>query len=458
MVAFGLAAWLTYQETGAISFADFFSMRVKVQNFVLFLAMVFLWHLIFSSFQLYNSHRLSPLRQEIYKILKGATVGNLIISLAAILLRIQMATPVFLILFSVMSTVLLVGSRLLLRQGLAWLRLHGRNLRFMLIAGTNPRAIEFARKIESPREAGYRILGFVDTEWDGLCDFRANGYRVVADFAGFPAYLRNNVVDEVIIALPLKSQYQQASQIVRHCEEQGIVCRYLSQIFHSRQAHLNKDYLEVEPVISHYAGAMEAWTFLGKRFMDIVISLLILVLLSPLFLLIALMIKRDSPGPVFFSQYRLGKNKRLFRLYKFRTMVRHAEEKMRELEHLNEVSGPVFKIKDDPRISRIGRFLRKTSIDELPQLVNVLKGDMSLVGPRPLPGRDYNGFSQDWHRRRFSVRPGITCLWQINGRSTVQFDKWMELDMEYIDHWSLTLDLKILLKTIPAVIKGSGAA
>src|ERR1700740_2744193 len=139
-------------------------------------------------------------------------------------------------------------------------------------------------------------------------------------------------------------------------------------------------------------------------------------------------------------------------------MVADAEKKLRDVEHLNEVSGPVFKITDDPRITPIGKFLRKTSIDELPQLFNVLKGDMSLVGPRPLPLRDYGGFNKDWPRRRFSIRPGITCLWQISGRSTVQFDRWMELDMEYIDHWSVWLDLEILIRTIPAVLKGSGAA
>jgi lipopolysaccharide/colanic/teichoic acid biosynthesis glycosyltransferase len=139
-------------------------------------------------------------------------------------------------------------------------------------------------------------------------------------------------------------------------------------------------------------------------------------------------------------------------------MVPDAEQKLPELEYLNEASGAAFKIKDDPRITPIGKFLRKTSIDELPQLMNVLKGDMSLVGPRPLPVRDYDGFDQDWHRRRFSVRPGITCLWQVDGRSDIPFEKWMELDMEYIDNWSLWLDLKILVKTIPAVIRGSGAA
>ena len=138
-------------------------------------------------------------------------------------------------------------------------------------------------------------------------------------------------------------------------------------------------------------------------------------------------------------------------------MVVDAEARMREVEHLNEVSGPVFKITKDPRITPLGRFLRKTSIDELPQLINVLKGDMSLVGPRPLPVRDYEGFNEDWQRRRFSVRPGITCLWQVSGRSSISFDRWMELDLQYIDKWSLWLDLQILLQTIPAVLKGSGA-
>ena len=153
----------------------------------------------------------------------------------------------------------------------------------------------------------------------------------------------------------------------------------------------------------------------------------------------------------------MGLNKRRFKLYKFRTMTDGAEARQEELECFNEACGPVFKIKNDPRITRLGRFLRKTSIDELPQLFNVLKGDMSLVGPRPLPVRDYNGFSEDWQRRRFSVRPGITCLWQVNGRSNTSFEHWMELDMKYIDTWSFQLDLKILLLTIPAVLRGSGA-
>jgi lipopolysaccharide/colanic/teichoic acid biosynthesis glycosyltransferase len=196
---------------------------------------------------------------------------------------------------------------------------------------------------------------------------------------------------------------------------------------------------------------------LVKRLLDFSVALGLLAILSPLFLVLAAVIRARGDGPVYFIQERMGLNKRRFRLYKFRTMVPDAEKLLAELEAQNEAGGPVFKLKHDPRITPVGAFLRKTSLDELPQLINVLKGDMSLVGPRPLPVRDYEGFDQDWHRRRFSVRPGITCLWQILGRSSIPFDKWMELDMQYIDQWSLRLDFEILLKTIPVVFRGSGA-
>jgi exopolysaccharide biosynthesis polyprenyl glycosylphosphotransferase len=238
---------------------------------------------------------------------------------------------------------------------------------------------------------------------------------------------------------------------------QGINVRYLPDIFNTANAKLKLEDFENEPFVSHYTGSMRGWQIPVKGMLDRILSLILLILLSPVFLLTAVIIKMTSPGPIFFVQKRVGLNKRRFRLYKFRTMVKDAEQKQVELEDLNEVMGAAFKITNDPRITKVGRILRKTSVDELPQLINVLKGDMSLVGPRPLPVRDYNGFNTDWHRRRFSVRPGITCLWQINGRSNVSFEHWMELDMKYIDQWSLWLDLQILVKTVPAVLRGSGA-
>jgi exopolysaccharide biosynthesis polyprenyl glycosylphosphotransferase len=261
-----------------------------------------------------------------------------------------------------------------------------------------------------------------------------------------------------MVALPMQSSYAQAARIAALCEEQGIIVRLLSDIFNLRLAQSTAGEFEGEVVTTLSAGSPDGWQHLLKRSLDVSLSLVAMLLLSPLFLLAALIVKLTSPGSSFFVQERVGLNKRRFRLYKFRTMVADAAERQWEIEHLNEARGPVFKIKNDPRLTPVGKFLRKTSIDELPQLFNVLKGDMSLVGPRPLPVRDYEGFDQDWQRRRFSVRPGITCLWQINGRSSIPFEKCMELDIEYIDQWSLWLDFKILAKTIPSVLKGTGAA
>ena len=338
------------------------------------------------------------------------------------------------------------------------LRLRGKNLRYVVIVGTNARAIAFARKIESQPELGYRLMGFVDESWEDLEQFKSSGYLLVSNFAGFASYIRTHVIDEVVVALPVQSFYQQSSQLIAMCEEQGILVRYLTTLFNPKLAHPTTESLEDDSLLTFHSVVVTGSHMIAKRALDLVLSSFAIVLLSPLLLLVALAIKLTSLGPLFFIQDRVGLNKRRFRLYKFRTMIADAEQRIEELEALNEMDGPVFKIRNDPRITPIGKFLRKTSIDELPQLFNVLKGDMSLVGPRPLPVRDYNGFDQDWQRRRFSVRPGITCLWQINGRSNVTFEHWMELDMQYIDEWSFWLDLLILVKTVPAVLRGAGAA
>jgi exopolysaccharide biosynthesis polyprenyl glycosylphosphotransferase len=305
---------------------------------------------------------------------------------------------------------------------------------------------------------GYRVIGFVDHDWIGMPQFERSGYPLVSNFEELPEFLRSNVVDEVVVTLPMRSCHSLACDVAAVCEEQGIVIRFISNIFDLKKARARSEEFEGDSLITHYTGGLEGWPVVLKRAVDIVASGTAIILLLPLLAITALAIRLSSKGPAVFVQKRLGLNKRHFGIYKFRTMVVDAEKRQKEIEHLNEVSGPVFKIKNDPRITPIGKFLRKTSIDELPQLFNVLKGDMSLVGPRPLPIRDYEGFSEDWQRRRFSVRPGITCLWQIGGRSSISFEKWMELDLQYIDKWSLKLDLEILVKTIPAVLRGSGAA
>jgi exopolysaccharide biosynthesis polyprenyl glycosylphosphotransferase len=458
MGSFLVASIPSMSGLDAISLSKFLAMRTSVRNFVLFTILVLFWHCIFSFLDLYKSKRLWGPRTETVDVLEATSLATVALCVVGLFFIPSISNPMFLGIFWSVSTGTVLLSRRVLRFMLKQIRKRGRNTIQMLIVGTNPRAVLFARELELQAELGYRILGFVDKKWPGTDEFRKSRFSLVCDFKNFPSFLRVNVVDEVVIALPLSSCYAEASRIVALCEEQGIVTHCLSNLFDLKLTGAKIEPLDYDSLITFRARELQGWGIMFKRLLDIVISLTSLIVIAPLLLVTAVLIKFTSRGPAFFVQNRLGLNKRLIGVYKFRTMVQDAEQKQAELEHLNEVSGPVFKIKNDPRITPIGKFLRKTSIDELPQLINVLKGDMSLVGPRPLPVRDYQGFSKDWQRRRFSIRPGITCLWQINGRSSVHFDKWMELDMEYIDRWSFWLDMQILIRTIPAVLKGSGAA
>jgi exopolysaccharide biosynthesis polyprenyl glycosylphosphotransferase len=457
VLAFLLAGLFVLRQSHNVDPAAFFSMRVKIKNFAIFSGFLFFWHTLFSASGLYGSHRLSHRMREVIDVVRATTLGTVIVLLGALLFHIQMVTSLFLIFFWVASSSMIVSSRLILRVSLGFLRKHGRNLRDIVIVGTNARALEFANRLVSRPELGYRITGFIDREWPGMDVFVQSGYTLLADIANFPQFLRRSVVDEVVIALPLRSMHEWASLIAGSCEEQGITVRVLTTIF-DLKVRATTEELEGDALLTHPAGWVDGWPLFAKRILDFAISLFALTLLSPLFLAAAILIKLTSPGRVFFVQRRVGLHKRPINVYKFRTMETGAEERLHEIEHLNEVTGPVFKIRNDPRITPLGRLLRKTSIDELPQLINVLKGEMSLVGPRPLPIRDYEGFNEDWQRRRFTVKPGITCLWQVRGRSAVPFQEWMELDLQYIEKWSLWLDLQILLRTIPAVIRGSGAA
>ena len=453
-----VAATRIWHLTGFTSFAAFFSIRIRLSNVLVFLGLFYFWHVIFSSFGLYGSRRLGDRKGEAVVVLKATSTGTLVLGFVAAFFQVRTITPAFLAVFWISATSTIVLSRLALREFLRRARKHGRNLRHLLIVGTNPRALEFARAIESRPELGYRLIGFADEDWTGNRKFRENGKSIVSDLEHFSDFLRVRIVDEVAIALPMKSFYSRAARIAALCQEQGVIVRVLANIFDARKDWKNNSQFDGMAVAIFGPPSSEGWPMACKRLLDISVSSLLLIVLAPVFAIVAILVKLDLSGPVFFAQDRVGLNKRRFRMYKFRTMAGDAEKKQPELESLNEADGPVFKIKNDPRVTPIGKYLRKASIDELPQLLNVLVGDMSLVGPRPLPFRDYRGFDQDSARRRFSVRPGITCLWQVNGRSSVSFKEWMELDLHYIDHWSLWLDVKLLAKTIPAVLKGSGAA
>jgi len=231
----------------------------------------------------------------------------------------------------------------------------------------------------------------------------------------------------------------------------------MADLFEINVARMVLDEFEDVPLLTFEPVAQEEWKLLLKRAMDFGLTLTVMPLVLPLMAVIALAIELDSPGPVLFKQVRVGQSKRRFLLYKFRTMVEGSEELQAQLEHLNEAEGPIFKIKNDPRVTRVGRWLRRTSLDELPQLFNVLRGEMSLVGPRPLPVRDVSLFDRGIQRRRFSVKPGLTGSWQVSGRSDLGFSEWLRLDLWYIEHWSLGLDLRILVQTVPAVLRAHGA-
>jgi exopolysaccharide biosynthesis polyprenyl glycosylphosphotransferase len=300
---------------------------------------------------------------------------------------------------------------------------------------------------------GYRVVATVDTGVAGERDGQEDHDGIVR---AVERELASQSIDEVFVSLPLLRTRGVIEGLVSLCEQEGVTVRLLPRLAELKWSWASLDTVLGQPVITISSIRPQEAAMLVKRALDVVVSATMLVVFAPLFVLIAIAIKLDSRGPVIFAQERVGYNRRRFYALKFRTMVIDAQERQGEVEHLNEAEGPVFKIKYDPRITHVGRFLRSTSLDELPQFLNVLQGDMSLVGPRPLPVRDFQRIEVRWHRRRFSVKPGLTCLWQVAAREP-KFSEWVRMDMEYIDNWSLRLDLEILAKTIPAVLSRHGA-
>nr|WP_321465546.1 sugar transferase [uncultured Desulfobulbus sp.] len=331
----------------------------------------------------------------------------------------------------------------------------GKNKLRVLVVGTRSRAQELVKALHHQVIWGVQVVGFIDPD-PAFLGTEILGVPVIGTVENMHECLKNNVFDEVIIAIP-RSLLDDAEPIVMACEEEGVRLRFMADIFNVQVARISLTQVQGIPLLTMEPVAQDPQQLLAKRIFDLTLTILSIPILIPIFLVIALAIKIDSPGPVFFIQQRVGLRKRLFPMIKFRSMRMDAEEKLDEIEHLNEADGPIFKIHNDPRVTKFGRFIRRTSIDELPQLVNVLRGEMSLVGPRPMSQRDVAQFDRGIQRKRFSVQPGLTCIWQISGRSDLPFEKWLELDLEYINNWSFWLDIKILFKTIPAVLKSKGA-
>lgn len=406
------------------------------------------WGLVLSSIWLYRSKRLAKKRDEFLDVLRAVAFCTAILAILILLAEWAIFPKRFILIFAATAFALMFAVRLIKRSILKQFRLHGRNLRSVVVIGAGERGRKIVKLIEETPAVGYHFLGFIDD---------LDEPNVLGNLDDFEKILAENVIDEVFICLPIKTFYDRMEAIARAAEEQGITVRIYSDLFNLRLARAVTGEIGSAPILSLHSSIRKDWQSIAKTVIDCGSAIFLLILLSPLMAIIALLVKLTSKGDVFFIQERVGYNKRLFRMYKFRTMVPDAEALQKSLENLNEADGPVFKIKNDPRITPIGRFLRKTSLDELPQIFNVLFGDLSLVGPRPLPLRDFEKFEQLWFNRRFSVKPGITCLWQISGRSETSFKDWIRQDLEYIDKWSLRLDIEILLKTIPVVLRGTGA-
>lgn len=321
-----------------------------------------------------------------------------------------------------------------------------------LIVGSGPRAAELRKRLANAPGV-YEIIGCIDTEYLGG---DAERDRYLGPVSSLDYLLRAHPIDTVLIGLPVKSCYDEIQEVIRVAESVGVESHYLSDVFSTLVAERYVSRERDRHFTQLRVTSCDERRHI-KRLLDIAGAATLLVLSMPLLLTACAAILLTDPGPLFFVQERYGKDRQRFRMYKLRTMVRNAEALQAALEHKNEVGGPVFKIRRDPRVTRIGALLRRTSIDELPQLLNVLRGEMSLVGPRPLPARDVARFEESWLLRRFSVKPGLTCLWQINGRSNTDFDFWIRQDLTYIDSWSLGLDLRILFRTVATVLRGSGA-
>jgi exopolysaccharide biosynthesis polyprenyl glycosylphosphotransferase len=264
--------------------------------------------------------------------------------------------------------------------------------------------------------------------------------------------LRNHVVDEAIFAVS-KETLARLEEVFLMCEEEGVKTRVMLNFFPHVTSKVHLEALHDVPLLTFTTTPQNEYLLFIKNVLDVSMAALGIVLLSPVLLTVALLVRLTSKGPVIFRQTRCGLGGRKFVLYKFRSMIEDAEESRQQLEHLNLMSGPVFKARNDPRVIPIGRFLRKFSIDELPQLYNILRGDMSFVGPRPPIPQEVEKYER-WQRRRLRMKPGLTCLWQVSGRNQIDFDEWMRMDLLYIDNWSLLLDFKIFLKTIPIVLLG----
>ncbi len=377
-----------------------------------------------------------------------ATAAIALISLSVLFwFKLPDVSRLYLLFLFPVQALTALGTRAVLRWAFEWQRRRGRNLRHVLVLGGGPRGQAFAAKLEEHRTLGLRVMGFLDDDPDFSPSPR---WRYLGGLDRLEEILHGDVVDEVAVCLPF-TQWNLIDAIAQLCEEEGKIVRVPMDVLERPFAIGHVEELDGTPVYSLVSGPDRVLALAIKRFVDIAVSGVLLVVLSPVFAAIALAIRLRDGAPVLFRQARVGLHGRPFDVLKFRTMAPDAEARYPEVVQHSDARA--FKLTDDPRVTRTGRFLRRTSLDELPQLWNVLRGEMSLVGPRPAPPREVEGYDV-WHRRRLSMKPGITGLWQVTARRDDSFENRATLDLSYIDRWSLWLDFTILLRTVPAAFDG----
>jgi len=390
-------------------------------------------------------------------MIKGLAKAMVFSTFVLVLITDQSLDKYLMAAFFGISLILLLIARPLFQAALMLFRWKFYAPRRVLIVGANERTAHLIHIMQSRAYLGYRIEGFIESDPARAAVLEKLGIMHRGGFDSLNAVLAEHDIDEVFVSLPVRSCYDMLESMEQVCEKNHIPLYLVADIFPMRIAKRCLGHIGDVPVVS-FSAVPESRALLAiKRAFDFFASSALILAFSPIFIATAIAIKRDSKGPVFFFQERVGQNQRRFKMVKFRSMRIDAEEIRASLEAMNEADGPVFKIKNDPRITRVGRFIRKFSIDELPQLFNVWVGQMSLVGPRPPIPSEVIQYT--WtQRRRLSVKPGMTGLWQVSGRSNIDFEHWVELDLTYIDSWSLWLDFVILLRTFGAVIEGRGAA
>ena len=393
-------------------------------------------------------------RAAIVDTFRQVGFGGLGLVMFAFLLRLDISRP-FIGLFLTYNLTLLVIYRVSAGRLRGYIRREFGAEAFYVVVGDGPQAIELARRVEASGDFGARLRTFVDLAGTmGQKLKLAKEYPVKA-LDALPDMLRRQVVDEVLFAVEAE-RLKSLEEILLLCDELGVRTRLAVEFFPHVNSRVSLDRFAGRPLLTFSSGPTDELGMVLKRALDIVFALVSLVVLAAPMALISGLIRLTSAGPAIFDQTRCGLNGRRFRFFKFRSMVKNADEMRPGLEKFNDKDGPAFKLKNDPRVTNLGRTLRRFSIDEWPQFWNILRGDMSFVGPRPAVPSEVDKY-EPWQRRRLRMRPGLTCLWTLEGRDEVDFETWMRLDLEYIDNWSIWLDLKILLHSIPAVLAGRGA-